>query len=531
MKKRLLFIFLLLTCCAFITQAQSPIKYLENTFPQLTEIYRDDIDKCHAHYIFTVDVSGSMDKFESSVVPSLEQFIQALPNGDKVTIMPFGTEVMCPMGFSGTISDNVKDDLCRNIKNLYTNNNYDQLFKDHTNIYKAVNAMSKSMTTNSDYRVNILISITDFLNNIPITHPYKRRLTDSEVNDMREALKAAATDQYVRSIALELSENGTDNKKEAGYCLDQIKNNIFNVTENGLEIVPIGNNKEIINEWFEQLRKEILVVKLTAIVEEDNKACAAQMETDLDIDGNAVAHITWEESKLYGTMMIDSTYLTQKGFRFINNEDAICKTRDHDLILEMGQVKHEKYGFHALKDSLNIGISFPTQFDNELAKLNIKKPLSGSKADCDRVIFTFFLPLWLTITIITLIVLYIIGVICAFIRNKKEKLHGVVLISDQYGCQLAKETIKPCNETSVGKSATIRVDNANWRFSIKKVEPSPLLVFKKPYFAWTSAAGHVAKHKGPTSGRIDYKDNIVVLECSERAKEPYTHRVRVTLRK
>lgn len=527
-QKRFISLFIFM-CSAISIMAQSPIRYLESTFPQLTEIYREDIDKCHAHYIFTVDVSGSMDKFESSVVPSLEQFIQALPNGDKVTIMPFGTEVMCPMGFSGAISDNVKGDLCRSMKTLYNNPNYDQLFKDHTNIYKAVNKMSESMTTNSEYKVNILISITDFLNNIPITHPYKRRLTTEEVNDMRESLKAASTDQYVRSIALELSENGTDNKKEAGYCLDQIKNDIFSVTEKGLEIVPIGNNKETINQWFEQLRKEILVVKLTAIVEADNKACAAQMETNVDIDGNTEAHITWEESRLYGTMQIDSTFLTQQGFEFKNNKDAYCRTRDHELSLKLGKVKNEKFGFHKLSDSINIGISFPTQFDNELAKLKIKKPLSGSKADADRIIFTFPLPLWLTTLIIVLIILYIIGVIKALIRNKRERLKGKISISDPYGSLIKEEKIKPCTETSVGKAAIIKVDNASWRFSIKKKEPSPFLVFKKPYFVWCCEAGHVSVRKTQTYGNIDYTNNIITLSCKPNKADEVTHKVKVVL--
>lgn len=530
MKQKILFSLFIQVYAILSVFSQSPIRYLESTFPQLTEIYRNDIDKCHAHYIFTVDVSGSMDKFESSVVPSLEQFIQALPNGDKVSIMPFGTEVMCPMGFSGTISDNVKRDLCRSIQSLYNNTNYDKLFKDHTNIYKAINKMSETMTTNSEFKVNILISITDFLNNIPATHPYKRRLNAEEVNDMRENLKAAATDQYVRSIALELSESGVDNKKQQGYCLDQIRNDIFSVTEKGLEIVAVGNNKETINEWFEQLRKEILVVKLTAIVEADNKACDAKMETNVDIDGNTTARITWEESRLYGTMQIDTSYVTQKGFRFVNNEDALCRTRDHELEIEMGQVKHDNYGFHSLDDSLNIGISFPTQFDNELAKLKIKKPLSGSKAATNRMVFTFFLPFWLTALLTLLLILYIIGVINAFIRNKKEHLSGKVTIFDNVGNVVKDPNIKPCNMTSIGKGGIIKVEDAEWRLVIKKKEPSPFLVFSKPYFVWSSETGYVAKKK-QTTGRIDYKDNRTSLDCGPKKSEEFTHRTKIFLKK
>lgn len=530
MRSRIILQILFLLWISNAAWAQSPLKYLENTFPELTEIYREDIGKCHAHYIFTVDVSGSMDKFESSVVPCLQRFIQALPNGDKVTVMPFGTNVKTPMGFSGTITEVMKNDLCSNIKNLYTSPNYDQAFKDHTDIHKAINAMSQTLNTNSEYKVNILISVTDFLNNIPIEHPYKRRLTEEEVADMRDRLKAAIGDSYVRSIALELSENGSDNKTQAGYCLDQLQNNIFCVSENQLEIVQIGNSKETINQWFEQLRKEILVVKLTAIVKEENKACEARMETEIDVDGNTEAHITWDESRLYTTMKIDSTHLTQQGFTFLNDTANYGKTKDHELTIRLGQIKHERYGFHKINDSINIGISFPTQFDSELARLNITKPLSGSKASVDKMIFTFPLPLWLTLTICILTILYILGVIKAFIRNKKEHLHGKVTVFDTYGNEVKESKIASCDEITIGKAGTIRVEDVAWQVTIKKIEPSPLLLFKKPYFSWYGTQGFVGTTTGITEGKLNYDaDSKATLSCGVKRRE-ITNKVKISLR-
>ena len=134
--KQVICLIVLLMCACGTSFAQSPLQYLEQSFTQLTEIYRNDIDKCHAHYVFAIDVSGSMDKYEGTMVPLLKNFINALPNGDKVTIIPFGTEVNNPMGFSGIISEEMKKTLCSNMEQLYRNPNYDQLFKDHTNIYK-----------------------------------------------------------------------------------------------------------------------------------------------------------------------------------------------------------------------------------------------------------------------------------------------------------------------------------------------------------------------------------------------------------
>jgi hypothetical protein len=38
-------------------QQETPLAYLENTYPQLTELFRDELSNYPAHYIFAVDVS------------------------------------------------------------------------------------------------------------------------------------------------------------------------------------------------------------------------------------------------------------------------------------------------------------------------------------------------------------------------------------------------------------------------------------------------------------------------------------------
>ena len=46
---------------------ETPLAYLENTYPQLTELFRDELSNYPAHYIFAVDVSGSMKKYQDMV--------------------------------------------------------------------------------------------------------------------------------------------------------------------------------------------------------------------------------------------------------------------------------------------------------------------------------------------------------------------------------------------------------------------------------------------------------------------------------
>ena len=85
------------------SSASSPLAYLEKTFPKLTNLYREELSKYPAHYIFAIDVSGTMNQYEDMVVNSIVPFFSALPDGDRVDIIPFGTEALSPMSYSGII--------------------------------------------------------------------------------------------------------------------------------------------------------------------------------------------------------------------------------------------------------------------------------------------------------------------------------------------------------------------------------------------------------------------------------------------
>ena len=515
------------------SQSSSSLEYIENTFPELTRIFRDDIGKCHAHYVFSIDVSGSMNQFESIVVPCLQRFIQALPDNDKVTIIPFGTDTKNPLGFSGVIDSNMKMNLCNNMKSLYSNSNYDKDFRDHTNIFKATNAISQAYITNNEYKVNIGIIFTDFQNNIPTEGSSNFRvLTESEISQMKTNYMSATKGCYVRNIAVELEEKAGGNNTLQGYCLPQLRDKVYNDSENGLEIVSAKNSKAAIEQWFEQLRREILVVKLKAIVTAENKAGEISMKTQTNIDGKTTAEITWNPSRLYPVMKIDSTSVSEEGFFFVNDTTHYGNTRDKNQVLELGQIKNNKWGFFLLQDSINLGVSLPTNCDDELAKLGITKPLTGTKHPIDQWVFSFLLPLWLTALILALILLYIFLSIRAWRINAKEKLNGIVFVKDPYGDELLKKKITGVENTSIGKGGNIRVPDAEWLVSIQKEKPSPLLLFKKPYFVWSCANGYVYNGSRATSGRLDYQSSTSFsVRCkAKKSDDEVTHTLSFQLR-
>lgn len=311
--------------------AQSPLAYLEQTYPQLTDLYREELSKYPAHYIFAVDVSGTMNQYSGVVTQALRPFFDALPDNDRVDVIPFGTEALPNMlSYCGVINPAVKGALTQNISNLYTDPSYQQGFKGYTDIPKAVNAIAKVIQNNRDYKVNVIVLLTDFRNDVKGDSPSERKLRAQEIEDLNTAIGAATNNIYTRSIALELPVN----KNMPGYCLPQLKELVFPTENGGMEIVPLTNPGVMIGQWFEQLKRDIMVTKLKAVIDNANRMNPIELKTETSIDGNVSAEIHWTPNKLYPTMQIDSTYMDGDQFYFVNNKEAFTETTEPDLKLD-----------------------------------------------------------------------------------------------------------------------------------------------------------------------------------------------------
>lgn len=524
-----LFVFFIMigSVCQVKAQSESPMKYLEDNFPKLTEKFSDELNKYAAHYIFAVDVSGSMKQYQSMVAKALKPFFQALPDSDRVDVIPFGTYAkMNLMGYGGTISQDVKNTLCDRVDSMYTylygSKKQDKEFKGHTDIQQAVEAVAKSMENNKGYEVNVVIILTDFRNDKKGVGPV--RLGNDELENMRSKIEAATGDVYTRFIALELPQIGSS----SGYCLDQLSDYVFSFGDNGLETAQIGNDESAIKDWFEQLKRDIMTTKLKAIVHNANKETPVSFTVQTDIDGNVTAEINWTPNKLYEVIQIDSTYVDAEGFYFENNTANYTKMRDSAITLELGQIKHEKYGFHNFDGNIHLGLSLPTEFDDELKALEAKKPIPTTAVHESKLVFTFFLTFKTTVIIIAIIILYILGVIMAMKRNAKLRFKGNITFYDNAGNQLGSMVRMPEQPSSAiitigkGGSGFCNVSGANWQFVIQKKKGNPFLLFARPRFVWRSTSGYVAQGKkraGDVGGSL-------FVACGSSNTE-LTHKVRI----
>lgn len=384
----------------------------------------------------------------------------------------------------------------------------------------AVRAITDVLQNNRDFKINVIAMITDFRNEVEGDRPAEHQLTAQQIKDLKSRIDAATNGSYTRSIAIHIDPAS----KYAGTCVDQLKNEVFNNIGNGLEIVPLHNPGPMIGQWFEQLKRDIMVLKLRAIIEAENSLNPVEMKTDVNIDGVVKSRIHWSPSKLYPTLKIDSTYVSQPGFYFVNNKGAFRDTEDRDLDLKLGKIKNEKLLFHHFNDDVNLGVCLPTPYDDELKNLAIDKPIPDTGEHVDKWIFTFPIPFLLCCAIILLILTYLALVGLAFRRNKKLKIRADISVTDPDGEKIGK-TRHPqgVNQLLIGKSgtSTCKVEDAEWQVEIKKVESNPFLPWTKPYFSWqrTQGEAYTGGRKGNCQGKFNVRNTSIKLKCGPKDDE------------
>ena len=78
--------------------AQTAMERLKTEYPAVMEQYGKNLQDLKIHYIFVVDVSGTMNEYRDKVViPGVREFLETLPEDDYASIIAFGgnADVMC----------------------------------------------------------------------------------------------------------------------------------------------------------------------------------------------------------------------------------------------------------------------------------------------------------------------------------------------------------------------------------------------------------------------------------------------------
>lgn len=222
---------------------------LERDFPLLVNRVRTNQP---ADYVIVIDRSGSMRPFWHLVRQAVASFLEAVPDGDYVSIVEFGTEARNSLT-PRPINAQTRADLISEIGNL------PEPTDQATDIGRGIEKTLDELNRPNGNRLKFVFFLTDFAHDPPAQSPYYRQRSpqDEAWRRLAERMRNEQSANITQSYALLLPIGGAVGRDLA----------LGRAVFPGLESVSV--NQATLASWFERRKAEIARDKLRAVVEHD----------------------------------------------------------------------------------------------------------------------------------------------------------------------------------------------------------------------------------------------------------------------
>ena len=250
---------------------------MKQDYPGLMQIYGDRISGQKAHYIFVVDVSSSMLPYETVVKNNFLQFMNAVPDGDQVSLIKMSDE--SHTGFVGLLKCTPLDNNTRaSIKEVVNG------FRFNKNGASEDGSVGFTMVKNVIDAINVVGSndltfvymLTDFEY---WTHKFKYDKNKENWSSLTSLLPEAKMDGMCK-YGIELNSGGKL-RQEAIFKneLDRIFGKV--------EYQSVGS-ASLLSNWFSHIATNVMSVKLNSLLKEDWKQVKESINSDVSISNGEV---------------------------------------------------------------------------------------------------------------------------------------------------------------------------------------------------------------------------------------------------
>ena len=467
--KRITIVLTLILSAVLMKAQQQSFDALKADYPQLMKKFGKELEGQRADYIFAIDVSGTMSKYQGTVVPALGEFFRSLQTGDYVSIIKFGGEATNEVGSAGKIGSETVTNLIDYASHVYdkptTEYEREKYFK-YTDLENMLRYLAKDMKQIDRSQLKFVFIITDFIHD-----PSAARKGKEDWSEIahRFATEQAGNDVFV--FALQLPGSGRD--------LEKVRN-VFPKSFN-FNHVPITNGTAL-SDWFTQRKNAILLDKFYALVLHKIEPAEFTIDPSLDIDGHLDLGISWKSNPVYDRLRVDAVGTSARGFEFVS-ELPKSITDENDELQGVGKFNYQKANivhpsFEMIKGDVIAQASFDVPYEAELKKLGIEPPALQTSAPISQLVFCYLLPLWLCCVILALIIIYIILVIRAFCVNASAfyRINGKFEVMFNGEAVTEKKKADGLNMADFGKGAGfLAVPDANWHLKIEVKRHNPFI--------------------------------------------------------
>lgn len=466
MNKRLRALLLSLLIVLPVFSQTQGLDALRADYPQLMEKFGKELENQRADYIFAIDVSGTMKKYKDTVVPAIQEFFKSLQEGDYVSIIKFGGEATNEVGSAGKIGPETVQNLIDYSERIYaepTTLIEKEKYFDNTDLDNMLHYLATDMKQIDRSSLKFVFIITDFVHD-----PSRARKGKEDWDGVRRRFATEQSGNDVFVFALQLPGSGRDLEKVRSVFPKRFS---FNH-------VPITNGSAL-SAWFSQRKNAILLDKFYALIAHKIQPAEFTIAPSLDIDGNLELGVSWCPNPVYDRLRVDSVGTTAKGFLFKSKLPK--STKDEDATMSAGKFHHQKANllnpsFKNIKGDVIAQASFDVPYEAELCKLGFEAPTMQASAQVSRLVFCYPLPLWLCCLILALIILYIVLVVRAFIRNASDfyRINGKFEVTNAGMAVTEKKKAVNLEKADIGRGASfLVVPDCNWAIQIEVKRYSP----------------------------------------------------------
>lgn len=482
-----------------LLRAQSDAsKVMQQEYPKLMDIYGQRLEVQHAHYIFAVDISSSMQPYESVVKNNFEAFVKAIPDGDQVTLIRMAREDYTD--FVGlfkciTLTPETRKSLVDVLYSPQFTFLRDGNPKNGSDGYTMSRKVLEAVNTVGSSELTFIYLLTDFEYWTSKNHFDKNKEDWDRLADLLSDSRKHSLCKY----GLELNFNDPRLKQQAIFKdeLDKVFGRID---------YQAVSSAEVLSQWFNHTISNVMAAKMNSMLKRDWMALCDSLNPKIECKSENVFLLT----DCFTTPLVTGLKATAEipGTFFHPNEDISSFNSLGEDILLGKMVSPGKTLFPSFLSQDEVGATVSITLDSPI-ETEIKKLLSvwGEK-DNGVIEFSYresvkmpacrlwnsFIPLWVWLMLACVLIIAVASILyTVFLLKVKRSWVITVVEKNQEGRIHRINGDTDELPYSIGRNAVLAVRGADWVLVLTAKKCNPLFFWKKSGFYITLQEGTFAE--------------------------------------
>lgn len=462
------------------------VETMAHDYPKLMNIYGKQLEVQHAHYIFAVDVSSSMQPYENVVKKNFKAFIKAIPDGDQVTLIRMAREDYTDfVGLYKCIT--INQDTRRSLAEILNSPQFTFLKdgdpKNGSDGYTLAKKVLEAVNTVGSSELTFVYLFTDF-------EYWTSKFRFDKGRENWKALESQLSDDRKFSLCkygLELNFNDPKLRQHAIFK-DEL-DNIFGKVD-----YQAVSSAAVLEQWFAHTITNVMSAKINSMVKKDWACFRDSLNAQIIVKGGDVMLRTNALSTPLAKGLKASAQSANSHFRAQTTDEVYQFGKD----ILLGRLENTDKTFmpgykEVGEGQLDLHLTVDSEIEQEMNKL---ASITGEKESA-KIQFQFdvpadmplysawnsMIPLWAWILIAVIFIVCIGSIIYTMFILKVKRSWAITVVekkTDGKSRRINGDTEEL--PYTIGRNGDLAVSGADWNLVITSKKYNPLLFWNKSGF-------------------------------------------------